>query len=178
MDDLIQRTIEPMEQALKDAGLEPKDIDEVLLVGGSTRIPKIQEDRQEVLRQGAEQGREPGRSRRDRRRGPGRGAHRRAEGRAAARRHAAVARHRDARRRHHRAHPAQHDDPDQEDGDVLDGRRQPDDGRDPRAAGRARAGARTTRRSASSSSPEFRPHRAACRRSRSRSTSTRTASCT
>ena len=43
MDDLIQRTIPPMEQALKDAGLKPKDIDEVLLVGGSTRIPKIQE---------------------------------------------------------------------------------------------------------------------------------------
>src|SRR6186997_1954570 len=43
VDDLIQRTIPPMEQALKDAGLEPKDIDEVLLVGGSTRIPKIQD---------------------------------------------------------------------------------------------------------------------------------------
>jgi molecular chaperone DnaK len=42
VDDLIQRTIPPMKQALKDAGLEPKDIDEVLLVGGSTRIPKIQ----------------------------------------------------------------------------------------------------------------------------------------
>src|SRR5512132_2227241 len=44
VDDLIQRTIPPMKQALKDAGLEPKDIDEVLLVGGSTRIPKIQEE--------------------------------------------------------------------------------------------------------------------------------------
>ena len=43
MDDLIQRTIPPMQQALKDAGLEPKEIDEVILVGGSTRIPKIQE---------------------------------------------------------------------------------------------------------------------------------------
>jgi len=42
VDDLIQRTIPPMKQALKDAGLDPKDIDEVLLVGGSTRIPKIQ----------------------------------------------------------------------------------------------------------------------------------------
>src|SRR5262250_979493 len=41
-DDLVQRTIEPMKKALKDAGLEPKDIDEVILVGGSTRIPKIQ----------------------------------------------------------------------------------------------------------------------------------------
>ena len=43
VDDLIQRTIPPMELALKDAGLKPNEIDEVLLVGGSTRIPKIQE---------------------------------------------------------------------------------------------------------------------------------------
>ncbi len=43
VDDLIQRTIPPMEQALKDAGLKPDEIDEVLLVGGSTRIPKVQE---------------------------------------------------------------------------------------------------------------------------------------
>jgi molecular chaperone DnaK len=43
VDDLIQRTIPPMEQALKDAGIKPNEIDEVLLVGGSTRIPKIQE---------------------------------------------------------------------------------------------------------------------------------------
>ena len=43
VDDLIQRTIPPMQQALKDAGLAQKDIDEILLVGGSTRIPKIQE---------------------------------------------------------------------------------------------------------------------------------------
>jgi molecular chaperone DnaK len=43
VDDLIQRTIPPMEQALKDAGIKPTEIDEVLLVGGSTRIPKIQE---------------------------------------------------------------------------------------------------------------------------------------
>ena len=74
--------------------------------------PEDPGDREGVLRQGAEQGREPGRSRRDRRRDPGRGADRRAEGRAAARRHAALARHRDARRRDHGAHPAQHDDPD------------------------------------------------------------------
>ncbi|HEX7595494.1 MAG TPA: molecular chaperone DnaK, partial [Gemmatimonadaceae bacterium] len=43
VDDLIQRTIPPMEKALKDAGIKPNEIDEVLLVGGSTRIPKIQE---------------------------------------------------------------------------------------------------------------------------------------
>ncbi|HEX6042283.1 molecular chaperone DnaK [Longimicrobium sp.] len=43
VDDLVRRTIPPMEQALKDAGLKPGDVDEVILVGGSTRIPKIQE---------------------------------------------------------------------------------------------------------------------------------------
>ncbi len=42
VDDLIQRTLEPMKKALADANLKPSEIDEVLLVGGSTRIPKIQ----------------------------------------------------------------------------------------------------------------------------------------
>jgi molecular chaperone DnaK len=43
IDDLIQKSIEPCKQALKDAGLTAADIDEVVLVGGSTRVPKIQE---------------------------------------------------------------------------------------------------------------------------------------
>jgi len=43
VDDLIQRTVEPCRKALKDAGLEASGIDEVILVGGSTRIPKVQE---------------------------------------------------------------------------------------------------------------------------------------
>ncbi len=42
-DDLIQSTIKPCEQALKDANLSASDIDEVILVGGSTRIPAVQE---------------------------------------------------------------------------------------------------------------------------------------
>ena len=42
-DDLVQRTLTPCRDALKDAGLSTSDIDEVILVGGSTRIPKIQE---------------------------------------------------------------------------------------------------------------------------------------
>lgn len=42
-DDLVQRTLKPCEQALKDAGLSKDEIDEVILVGGSTRIPAIQE---------------------------------------------------------------------------------------------------------------------------------------
>ncbi|NOY06078.1 MAG: molecular chaperone DnaK [Chlorobi bacterium] len=43
VDDLFQRTVEPCKKALQDAGLTPNDIDEVILVGGSTRIPKVQE---------------------------------------------------------------------------------------------------------------------------------------
>ncbi len=42
-DDLIQATIEPCRKALRDAGLQTSDIDEVLLVGGSTRIPAVQQ---------------------------------------------------------------------------------------------------------------------------------------
>jgi len=42
-DSLIQSTIEPCRKALRDAGLQPSDIDEVLLVGGSTRIPAVQQ---------------------------------------------------------------------------------------------------------------------------------------
>jgi molecular chaperone DnaK len=41
VDDLIERTIPPMKQALADAGLKPSDIDEVILVGGQTRMPKV-----------------------------------------------------------------------------------------------------------------------------------------
>jgi len=42
-DSLVERTLEPCRKALKDAGLNTSEIDEVILVGGSTRIPKIQE---------------------------------------------------------------------------------------------------------------------------------------
>lgn len=42
-DSLIQRSLEPCKKALSDAGMTPSDIDEVILVGGSTRIPAIQE---------------------------------------------------------------------------------------------------------------------------------------
>ncbi|MDZ4672909.1 MAG: molecular chaperone DnaK [Gemmatimonadota bacterium] len=56
VDDLIKRTIPPMEKALKDAGLKTSQIDEIILVGGSTRIPKIQEIVKEFF------GKEPNRS--------------------------------------------------------------------------------------------------------------------
>jgi molecular chaperone DnaK len=42
VEDIIEKSIGPCKQAMKDAGLEPKDIDEVVLVGGQTRMPRIQ----------------------------------------------------------------------------------------------------------------------------------------
>lgn len=42
--DLIERSLKPVKKAMSDAGMSPSDIDEVILVGGSTRIPKIQEE--------------------------------------------------------------------------------------------------------------------------------------
>jgi molecular chaperone DnaK len=53
VDDLIQRTIEPCKAALKDAGLQASEINEVVLVGGQTRMPKVQEIVQKLF------GREP-----------------------------------------------------------------------------------------------------------------------
>jgi len=41
--DLVEKTIEPCKKALKDAGIQPSDISEVILVGGMTRMPKVQE---------------------------------------------------------------------------------------------------------------------------------------
>jgi len=43
VDDILQKTMAPCKQALDDAGLRPSEIDEVVLVGGSTRIPKVQQ---------------------------------------------------------------------------------------------------------------------------------------
>lgn len=44
VDDLIQKTLEPCRKAIKDSGLNVSEIDEIILVGGSTRIPKVQEE--------------------------------------------------------------------------------------------------------------------------------------
>ena len=142
VDDLLQRSMAPVKQALADAGLKPSDIDEVVLVGGSTRVPKIQQLVKELLRQGPAQGRESRRSRGGRRGHSGRRAEGRGQGRAAARRDAAVARHRNARRRDDHADSAQYDDSDAEERDLLDRDRQPDERRSARAAGRAPDGAR------------------------------------
>jgi molecular chaperone DnaK len=53
VDDLIQKTVGPCQAALKDAGLTPAEINEVVLVGGQTRMPKVQETVQKLF------GREP-----------------------------------------------------------------------------------------------------------------------
>ena len=56
VNDLVDRTIDPCKKAMSDAGLSPSDIDEVILVGGSTRIPSIQEKVKEIF------GKEPNKS--------------------------------------------------------------------------------------------------------------------
>src|SRR5690606_31081368 len=53
VEELIDRTIEPCRTALKDAGLKVSEVDDVILVGGQTRMPKVQEKVQELF------GREP-----------------------------------------------------------------------------------------------------------------------
>ena len=59
VDELIQRTIPPMRKALADAGMTADDIDEVVLVGGSTRIPKIQQVVEEFFEQEPHRGVNP-----------------------------------------------------------------------------------------------------------------------
>ncbi len=49
VDGLIEKVVEPCKTALKDAGLRPNDIDEVILVGGMTRMPKVQEKVKEIF---------------------------------------------------------------------------------------------------------------------------------
>ncbi len=49
VEDLIEKTVEPCRTALKDANLTPKDIDEVILVGGMTRMPRVQQKVKEIF---------------------------------------------------------------------------------------------------------------------------------
>ena len=136
VDDLLQRTVGPVKQALADAGLDPSKIDEVVLVGGSTRVPKVQEivkalfDREphkgvnpdEVVAVGAavQAGVLSGE----------------VKDLLLLRRDAIVTRHRDARWRHDDAVDPEHDDPDAEERDLLYRSRQSDKRRGARAPGR------------------------------------------
>ncbi len=57
--DLVERTMKPVRQALSDAGLKPSDLDKVLLVGGSTRIPAVQEAVKSITGKGGFKGINP-----------------------------------------------------------------------------------------------------------------------
>jgi molecular chaperone DnaK len=59
VEDIITRSIGPCKQAMKDAGVEPKDIDEVVLVGGQTRMPRIQQLVKELFGKDPHQGVNP-----------------------------------------------------------------------------------------------------------------------
>ncbi|MCK5707371.1 MAG: molecular chaperone DnaK [Candidatus Aureabacteria bacterium] len=59
VDDLIERTVEPCKTALKDAGMTAADIDEVILVGGTTRIPKVQESVKSLFKKDPHKGVNP-----------------------------------------------------------------------------------------------------------------------
>ena len=91
IDDLIQKTIDPCKKALDDADLSKNDIDQVILVGGSTRIPKIQEVVKEFYGKDPSKGVNPDE----------------------------VARYRDAGRCNHQPDRSQHYDTNQQNGNVL-----------------------------------------------------------
>ena len=91
VEDIIQRSVGPCKQCMKDAGVDASKINEVVLVGGQTRMPRIQAAGEGTVRARRPQGREPGRSGRDRRGDSGRRAQRRSERPAAARRDSADA---------------------------------------------------------------------------------------
>ena len=138
--DLLERTVGPTKQAMDDAGLkigrhrpgDPRGRHDpyALRAGESAR----------AHRQRAAQGHQPGRSRGSGRGHPGRRAGGRSQGHHPSGRHPAVAGHRDQGRRVHPAHRPQHHHPHPQERDLLHGRRRPDLGGDPRAAGRARPG--------------------------------------
>ena len=142
VDDLLQRTVGPCKQALADAGVTPQQIDEVVMVGGSTRIPKVQEivrnlfakepnrsvNPDEVVAVGAAvQGGVLGGEVKDV---------------LLLDVTPAVARYRDARRCLHQTHRQKHDDSDPQERSFFDCGRQPDLGRDQGLPGRARNGSR------------------------------------
>ena len=139
---ILNRTLSPCEKALTDAGVKTSDIDEVVLVGGSTRIPKIQDMVREFFGKEPHKGVNPDEV-------VAIGAAVQAGVLAGDVKDLllldvtpAVFGDRDPGRRLHEADRAQHDDPDPQERDLLDGRRRPDERRGPRHAGRARARAR------------------------------------
>ena len=166
VDDLLQKTVGPTKQALADAGVDPSKIDEVVLVGGSTRIPRVQQIVKELFGKEPHKGVNP-----DEVVAVG----------AAIQAGVLAGDVKDlllldvtplslgietlggvmTTLIH-----AQHDDPDAQERDVLDRGRQPDERRGARAAGRAPAGARQPHARHVPPRSASRRRRAACRRSR------------
>ena len=110
-DELLRKLEGPCRTAMKDAGLSASEIDEVILVGGMTRMPAVAATGAGDLRQGPQQGRQPGRGGGHRRRYPGRRAEGRRQRRAAAGRHPALPGDRDPGRRADQADREEHHHP-------------------------------------------------------------------
>ena len=107
VEDLIARTIEPCKAALKDAGLKPNEIEEVILVGGMTRMPKVIDTVKNFFGRDPHRGVNPDEVVAIGARDPGRCVSRRCKGRIVTRRDPALPRHRDSGRRLHPAHRPQ-----------------------------------------------------------------------
>ena len=175
---IFQRTMEPCKAALNDAKLTPAQIHEAVLVGGSTRIPKIQQMVQNFFGKEPHKGVNPDEVVAIGAAIQGGRARGRREGHPPAGRDAADAGRRDPRRRGHAPHHAQHHHPGQAEGDLHHRGGQPARGGDRDLPGRAAHGPGQQgprHLQARRASPR---RRAASRRSRSPSTSTPTASST
>ena len=175
VDDLIQKTIGPVKQALKDAGVTASQIDEVILVGGMTRMPKVQEAVKALFGKEPHKGVNPDEVVAIGAAIQGGVLQGRSQGRAAARRHPAVAGHRDPGRRLHPPDRPQHHHPDQEVEHLLDRRGQSGRRHHQCVPGRTRNGGGQQVAGPLRPARAFRRRRAACRRSKSPSTSTPTA---
>ena len=135
-DALFERCIQPFKNCLKDADLTAAKIDELVLVGGMTRMPKVVEIAHQLGGKPPHQGSIPMKSWPWRRRA-GRRSQGRSPRRAPARRYATHSRHRDGGPGCHGDDSAQHHDSFEEDPDLLDLQRESTLRRDCRAAGRA-----------------------------------------
>ena len=166
VDELIERTIAPCRIAIKDAGVSVNDIHDVILVGGMTRMPKVQEKVKEFFGKEPRKDVNPDEAVAVGAAIQGQVLVGRPQGRAAAGRDPAVAGHRDPGRRDDQDDHEEHHDPDQVRADLLHRRRQPA-GRDDQGATRASARSPpATSCWASSTWKASRRRRAACRRSR------------
>ena len=128
VDHLIERCRGPVNQAMQDAHFNVNEIDEVILVGGSTRIPKVQDLVRNMFGKEPHKGVNPDEVVADRRGDPGGRVGRRSQGHSAVGRDAAVPGHRDPRRHHDQAGRSQRDDSHRTEADLQHGRGQSDGG--------------------------------------------------